>query len=223
MNIAQLQADFEALKKFYHHESGKLQQLLKTKEEQEEMAKKLAEEKEEIEKKQVILQEASTEARRQAKEVLQDMATRALQYIIGEHMSLKIVLEEKGNTPVAQFVVKSQYGDYVVEADPAEEEGGGIADIVSFSTFIAMLQLAGESNVAPLFLDEPSKYVSKGHSEQVAKFLYEVSNYFHRQVFMVTHDEFLANIGDTSYHFKIVDGKTVARGYNSLPSEEKKE
>jgi ABC-type lipoprotein export system ATPase subunit len=72
-----------------------------------------------------------------------------------------------------------------------------------------MLQLAGKNNVAPLFLDEPSKFVSKGHSENVAKFLFEVSSYFDRQVFMVTHDEFLAKTADKAYHFRINDGKTV--------------
>jgi len=208
MDVALAKDYLGDLKKLYHKEMGVLQQLKETKREKEEEVQKLQEEKGQLELKRILLQEASEEARKQAKEILQDMATRALQFIIGEHMSLEIVLDEKGNSPVANFVVKSSYGSYVVEADPGEEEGGGVADIVSFSTFIAMLQLAGKNNVAPLFLDEPSKYVSKGHSEQVAKFLYDISTYFNRQVFMVTHDEFLANIGDKSYHFQIKDGKT---------------
>lgn len=209
MNTAQAQQHLVQLKQLYHTQSGVLKQLQASKTEKEKEVLTLQKEKETLELKKIILQEASEVARREAKQVLQDMATRALQYIIGEHMSLEIELDEKGNSPVANFVVKSAYGNYVVDADPAEEEGGGIADIVAFSVFIGMLQLAGKNNLAPLFLDEPSKYVSKGHSEQVAKFLYESSQYFERQVFMVTHDEYLGKVGDSAFHFRIIDGKTI--------------
>lgn len=209
LTVEQTKSHLEQLKRLYHKEMGMLQQLKQTKKEKEEEVRELQEEKNSIELKRILLQEASDEARNQAKETLQAIATNALQFIMGEHMSLEIELGEKGNSPTASFVVKKVYEDYVVRTDPAEEEGGGIADIVAFSVFIAMLQLSGGNNVAPLFLDEPSKYVSKGHSDKVANFLYDVSRSFERQVFMVTHDEFLANIGDTSYHFKIEDGKSV--------------
>jgi hypothetical protein len=195
----------EIMKKKHSQDSGIVQKLEEDKKTTEAEIQQLIKEKESIEIQRILLQDASVEARKNAKDLLQNMATNALQFIIGEYVSLDIDLDEKGNSPVAEFIVKSKYKGYAVEADPAEEEGGGIGDIVSFASFIAMLQLTGTNNVAPLFLDEPSKYVSKGHSENVAKFLYEVSGDSGRQVFMVTHDEYLAKMGDTAYHFQIND------------------
>ena len=197
------------LKDTYNQQIGVLNQLEKGRETKNNELSKINEKIESINIQKVLLKDASTEARKNSKDALQNMATRALQYIMGDHMSLDIIIDEKSSTPSAEFIVKSEYGDYVVDADPAEEEGGGIADIVSFSNQIAMLQLTCKRNVAPLFLDEPSKYVSAGHSESVAKFLFETSSYFERQTIMVTHDEFLAKMGDKAYHCKIENGRTV--------------
>lgn len=186
-----------------------LNQLMKDKQVQELDLKSGLEELRELGLKIEILKEASTEARSSSRDALQDMATRALQSIIGENVSLKIVLDEKGSSPVADFLVMSEYEGYLVDADPAEEEGGGIADIVSFSNQIAMLQLTGHRNSAPIFLDEPSKYVSAGFSDNFANYLYEYSSYAERQSIMVTHDSHLTRMGDKSFLFKKDSGKTV--------------
>lgn len=210
MQVTEIENVLELMKRKHSQDSGIVQKLEEDKVLRESEVKRLIQENEAFEIQRILLQDASVEARKNAKDLLQNMATNALQFIIGEYMSMDIKLDEKGNSPVAEFLVKSKYDGYTVEADPAEEEGGGIGDIVSFASFIAMLQLTGSNNVAPLFLDEPSKYVSKGHSENVAKFLFEVSGDSERQVFMVTHDEYLAKMGDTAYHFHI-DDKGISR------------
>lgn len=202
----------DKLKQIYHKESAILQQLQKTKTEKEQDLKAKLEERDRLELKKTLINEASIEARNQAKEVLQDMGTNALKFILGDHLSLEIELKEQARQQwVANFITKAEENDeYQIETDPAEEEGGGVADVVAISTQTSMLQLLGDKNVAPLFLDEPSKFVSKGHSEQVANFLSEVSRYYNRQIFMVTHDEYLAQIGDVAYSFKKVDGNSIA-------------
>lgn len=201
----------ERMKRIYHRELALLQQLQKDKTEKEKDLSDYIQERDKLEMKKTLIQEASVEARNQAKEVLQSMGTNALRYIMGNHLSLEIELKEQARQQwVANFIVKTEErDDYEIATDPAEEEGGGVADVVALSTQTAMLQLLGEKNVAPLFLDEPSKFVSKGHSEQVANFLSEMSRYYNRQIFMVTHDEYLAQIGDMAYLFKKVDGNTV--------------
>lgn len=214
MDLNQAKNNLALLKELYHKESGILQELKTAKAEKETKANELREVRDEITRKRTLLQEASDEARTQSREVLETMATRALQFIMGEHMSLKIKLTGKRNKANAEFIVKSEYGDYVVETNPAEEEGGGVADVVATATFIAMRELAGGENVAPMFFDEPSKFVSKGHSAEVARFLYETSNDFERQTFMVTHDEYLASIGDKAYYFKLEDGVTKTTEVN---------
>lgn len=198
----------ELLKQIYNEDLGVYKKLELDKAEKEKEINSMKEQKESLVIKKVLLQDACVEARKNAKDVLEDVSTRGLQAIMGEHLSLVINLKENG-TPEADFVIKSNYGDYVVENDPANGDGGGVADIVSFSNFISMNYLAGKSNTAPLLLDEPSKYVSSEHSENVAKYLYEVSKYFKKQVFMITHDKLLANMGDKSYIFKLDnEGKT---------------
>ncbi|WPS85419.1 hypothetical protein SMD22_01965 (plasmid) [Brevibacillus halotolerans] len=210
MNAIEAKGYLDALRSIYHKESAIHQQLQKSKAEKENAVKILFEEREQVELKKVLVLEAAQEARNQARDVLQDMGSNALRFIMGDHMSLEIELKEQTRQWIANFITKSEESEtYEVETDPAEEEGGGVADIVAISTQTSMLQLTGGNNVAPLFLDEPSKFVSKGHSEQVAKFLSEISTSFSRQVLMVTHDEYLANIGDVAYHFKKVDGNTI--------------
>ncbi|WCF11400.1 hypothetical protein NDS46_31070 (plasmid) [Paenibacillus thiaminolyticus] len=201
----------DALKSIYHKEVGILSQLTKEKEEKEKIMKSKVEERDGIELKKVLVSEASEEARKQARDILQDMGTSALKFIMGDHMTLEIELKPQARQQwVANFISKSNESGKWVETDPAEEEGGGVADVVAISTQTSMLQLTGENNVAPWFLDEPSKYVSKGHSEQVALFLKDTSTFFNRQTFMVTHDEYLANVGDVAYHFRKTEGTSHA-------------
>lgn len=212
MELYEIEELLDVMKNKYSQDMGIVTKLEEDKRCKEEELKDFLKEKEELELQRALLNDASVEARKNAKDILEMISTKALQFIIGDYMSLQIQLDEKGNSPVAEFVVQSQYDDYSVEADPAEEEGGGIADIVSFSSNIAMLELTSHQNVAPLFLDEPSKYISKGNSENVGKFLYEISREYNRQVIMVTHDDYLAKIADTSYHLQIdKNGKTEAK------------
>lgn len=209
IDFTEFQKHLSGLKEIYNEEYGVLRKLEKDKSDKETQLKLYNEQSEELGIKKELLKEACTEARKNARDILQDMSTRGLQSIMGDHINLCINLKE-GNTPEAEFVVKSEYSDgYVVENDPAEGDGGGVADIVSFSNFFSMNYLAGKKNVAPILLDEPTKFVSAGHSDNVAKFLYEVSRYFSKQVFMSTHDKFLANSGDKSFRFELDgEGKT---------------
>lgn len=202
------------LKRSYHEEHGKYQELVKDKAKKEEAVKVAVSERDALEMKKLLVNEAAIEARNQARDVLQDMGTTALKAIMGDQMSLRIDLKEQGRQQwVAEFITvdsdNEKEGD-VVETDPAEEDGGGPADVVALASQTSMLQLTGEFNKAPMFLDEPSKYVSAGHSEQVAQFLTEVSGYFGRQMIMSTHDSYLANVGVNTYYFKKIKGSSRA-------------
>ena len=201
----------EIMKKLFNQQQGVKNKLEKEKEDLVKGIEKYEKKKESIGIQIEVLKEASIEARKNSRDMLQEMSNNALKYIMGDHRSLSIDLGEKGSSPTAEFVVVTEYDDYIVETDPAEEEGGGIADIVSFSNQIAMLRLAGKKNVAPIFFDEPTKFVSKGHSEQVASFLFDTSSHFNKQTIMVTHDEHLGKMGDRVYKFKIENGKSIAQ------------
>lgn len=209
VNLNEFKSQLNNLKEIYNEDLGVLRKLELEKKEKEEELKEFRAKEEAVGIKKALLHDACVEARKGARDILQNMSTRGLQSIMGDHVSLDIVLKETG-TPEAEFVVKSEYGDnYVVENDPADGDGGGVADIVSLANFFSMNYLAGKKNVAPILLDEPTKFVSAGHSENAAKFLYEISTYFKKQVLMSTHDKFLANLGDKSFMFELdAQGRT---------------
>lgn len=169
----------------------------------------ISREKEEVSMKVSILQEASTEARNNAKDLLRDVSTNAVQMILGDNLSVDIDLDTKGQSATAEVILKVQNKNEIVETNPAEDEGGGLADIVALSNFLSIGQLVGKNNLAPKLIDEPTKYVSKGHSGKVAGFIKEMVDYTERQTFLITHDEYLSNVGDVSYKFSLDENGTT--------------
>lgn len=171
---------------------------------------KLNKDKDEILLKKNLLLEASKEAKNNAKNVLEEVNTNAIQYIFSNDLSVKVdLLDDKKGAEINILSSERKTGE-VVETDPANDEGGGLADIVALCSFNSISQLVGKNNKAPLFLDEPTKYVSKGnYSQKVAEYLKDISEFTGKQVFLVTHDEFLSNVGSKTYRVKKEDGISV--------------
>lgn len=207
--LESISAKIENMKNKYNSEKVILSTHEKQKEDILKKIDDISSKKDEVGMKMSILQEASTEARNNARDLLEDVSTNAVQMIMGDNLSVNIDLNTKGQSATAEVVIKVQNKNEVVETDPAEEEGGGLADIVALSTFLSIGQLVGKDNLAPKFLDEPSKYVSKGNSEKVAEFLKEMVDYTERQTFLITHDEYLSNIGDVAYKFALDENGTT--------------
>lgn len=158
------------------------------------------------EKKKKLLQDASSKAREFSKEMFESVATEALQTILGKHLSVEIKLGENGGTQTAEFLVKAQYdGDYEVIVDPTNEDGGGVADIVALASLICMNSFVSDENGAPLILDEPTKYVSKGNAKDVSLFLSEISKSMKKQIIMVTHDGVSSDYADKAYQIALDD------------------
>ncbi len=161
-----------------------------------------------FEKKKALINEACFEARKLARDLFASIASHGLQHVLGTHYSVLIELGTKGEDPTADFYVKSKYDDYEVEVDPTEEEGGGVADIVALASFFNLGNFQKTKNGAPFFLDEPTKYVSKGHSKDVSKFIKAISKEMNKQIIMVTHDLVSKEIADKAYNLKLDDGGT---------------
>ncbi|AMN31390.1 hypothetical protein BFS06_11890 [Clostridium perfringens] len=152
--------------------------------------------------KKELLIEASKEAKEGAKKVLEDVNTNAIQYIFGSDLSVKVSMDDKKGAEIS-ILSKENNDGIICETDPANEEGGGLADVVSLCSFNSITQLVGQNNKAPLFLDEPTKFVSKGeYSSKVTDYLKDISQFTGKQVFLVTHDEYLSNIGEKTFRIK---------------------
>lgn len=56
---------------------------------------------------------------------------------------------------------------------------------------------------APIILDEPTKFVSKGNAKDVALFLSETSKNMNKQIIMVTHDGISKEFADKTYEISL--------------------
>lgn len=153
-----------------------------------------------------LLENATEEARESGKKVLAETSTHAVQMALDDKKEVDVRISHKRGVANADLIIRQDIDGLMLETDPTSDEGGGTADIVSLSTFISMGMLAGDDNLAPYFLDEPTKYVSKGNSNNVADFLKEIVAYAERQTILVTHDEIVAEAGDKI--FKVVRDET---------------
>lgn len=159
----------------------------------------------------VLLNDTSKEARNQGKEILADMATLAVQSVFGDNMYVDINVSDKDGIPQADVTVFKKYEYGILEVDPSENDGGGLADIVSLALFNAVRLINGANNFAPSVLDEPSKYVSKGElSQKFAEFLPSMVNYSKRQTIVATHDIPLIEAGDRVYTMVLDDNTGIS-------------
>lgn len=142
-------------------------------------------------------------SRELASQLFCSIATHGLQKIIGDGLKLVPQIYESGGTPCLDVIVKTDYGEYQTEGDPTEDDGGGVADIVALCALSALSYAAENGNTAPWFLDEPTKYLSKGFSEEASRLIKEFSLEFNRQIIMVTHDPTSINYADKAYKFKL--------------------
>lgn len=164
------------------------------------------------EKKKKLIQDAASEARKFSKEMFEENSTEALQAILGDNLSVEVKLGESGGTQTADFLVKATYeDDKEVIVDPTDEDGGGVADIIALASLISMNSFVSDENSAPLVLDEPTKYVSKGNAKDVALFLSETSKHMDKQVIMVTHDGVSKDFADKAYRIHLnEEGNSIA-------------
>lgn len=161
-------------------------------------------------KKKFLLQEACDTARKTSYDRFATIATMGLQQIFGKDISVEIAASEKNSVPTANFLVRTKYDGYETLTNPTDSDGGGVADIISLSAFICMNILYGDKNTAPLFLDEPTKFVSAGYSSAVAKFIKDISEEYNKQIIMVTHAKETQYSADAVFNVALDDtGKSV--------------
>jgi DNA repair ATPase RecN len=155
----------------------------------------------------VLLQQTSEHARLQAKEQIEMLVTNTLRSVFGPDYAFHIELVEKAGRPEAEFYVVSNYGGELLQTRPEESRGGGVVDVVALGLRIAMLETYRPRLEGPLLLDEPAKHVSEEFIQPTAQFLKTISDFFGRQVIMVTHNAHLA--------------ETAACGFQVLRKEER--
>jgi DNA repair ATPase RecN len=148
----------------------------------------------------------------QARRQIEELVTRGLQIIFDENMSFHLMQSVKANAATVEFVVRSAYGDQVVETPVLDARGGGLVVVVAFILrLIVLLLTPGARRV--LFLDESFGHVSAGYEPRVAEFLREVCDKAGVQVVLITHSSAYTDLADQHYQFVLApDGDTVLQG-----------
>ncbi|WP_213951205.1 ATPase [Tepidanaerobacter syntrophicus] len=159
-----------------------------------------------LEQVKFLLQRASEYAREQIKQQIEMLVTHCLQFVFGPNIEFQIELSEAANKTNAEFYVISDYDNFKVKTKPQDARGGGVVDVISLALRIAVIQSTNAYKNGPLILDEPAKHVSSEYIANVAQFLKQISDIFHRQIIMVTHNNYLSEIADAAYKVELKNG-----------------
>lgn len=189
----------QEIKDHYLLKQGELDMLNKRISNKEEEKTALEENNKTLLLKKMLIEESASEARENGRELLSQISTSFVQSIFSDDTSVELKISSKDTIPTAEAIVLNKCSNDIVEVDPKDSDGGGLADVVSLALFMAVGQTVND-NYAPYILDEPSKYLSKGEfSEKFADAFKELVEYTGRQVIVSTHDECLLESGDTKY------------------------
>lgn len=212
--LSQLDTQLRGLKEVEQRERGKQETILKQQRQLTEQKEALQGKQEEFLFKKELLDEASTTAREQAKTLFEEVVTNSIQIVFDKDAKAVVKLGRKNNMPTAEVAIQVEQDGVIVETDPTDEDGGGLADMVSLAIFMATSLLGSKKNVAPFFLDEPTKFVSAGNAENCANFISEMVEYTERQTFLSTHErEYLPFVADRSFLVVKENGTSTASVY----------
>lgn len=197
--LEDLSKELNNLQDFISREEGKRDKLIEKYDENSTKLAEILKELELLEKVTILFQKTSEYARRQAKRQIESLVTKCLQYVFENDIDFVVELEELRNKANAEFYVITDSDGMVIKTKPELSRGGGIVDIVSLALRIAFLQIHKPRIEGPLILDEPAKHVSEDYIYNVGEFLKQTSEIFGRQIIMVTHNNYLAAIGNKAY------------------------
>jgi len=217
-DMGHLERGVSAFRDHFNRRLGEQEAILRKKRQIEERVLAKRAEIDKLQQVKILLQESSAFAREQARRQIETMVTNALQFIFGEQdMEFRVQIEEVRGRAEGEFLVVSTYGgELPVETRPQDARGGGVVDVISLALRAALLHANRPALDGPIILDEPGKHVSEEYSRQVAEFLKQLSVAFDRQIIMVTHNQHLANTGDTSYMVEMRNGKSYVRVFQSI-------
>ncbi len=149
---------------------------------------------------QVVFSKTSEYAREQLKVRIEETVTAALQVAgFHGHPRFKVILTERANQPAAEWrIIEAREDGSEMETSIEDSHGGGLTDVVSLALRLALLRLSRPQPAPLVILDEPAKHVSAEFAPNVAFFLKQFAREKNVQVLMVTHNETLAEIADTT-------------------------
>ena len=155
-----------------------------------------------LEKVIVILTQAATTSRDNARAHFEKIITDALQFV-SQSKDYEFVIKELTNRAKAsyEFYIKSTVNGIECIQKPEDANGGGFVDIISVAAKYAYLEIFNDPKImsGTLLYDEPGKMISEQMSIKFAEYIKFLGNHYGRQTIMVTHNDNLSNVADKTF------------------------
>jgi DNA repair ATPase RecN len=156
-----------------------------------------------IEQSAIILQMAAQQTQSQLSFYISDMVTAAIEAVfLDDNFQFHLeFVQRRGKTEADLFLGDSK-GNRI---KPADAEGGGLIDIISFALRICLWSLTKSSRVV-MVLDEPLKFLSRDLLPKAGELVKSLSERLNLQIIMVSHLDELINEADNVIRIKKTKG-----------------
>lgn len=155
-----------------------------------------------LEKVIVILTQAATTSRDNARAHFEKIITDALQFVTQSKDYEFIIKELTGRAKASyEFYIKSTVNGIECIQKPEDANGGGFVDIISVAAKYAYREIFNDPKIMSdtLLYDEPGKMISEQMSVKFAEYIKFLGNHYGRQTIMITHNENLSNVADKTF------------------------
>lgn len=157
-----------------------------------------------------LLEQCNILSRDFVKTEVEQLVTQGLRGIFDDTaIQFNINFVTKRNQVEAEFTLSRVGDESNIQGDILYTRGGGLADIISISLRIIIMQMMKIKG--PLILDEPGKFISAQYISAFGKFLTDVSKTFDRQIIMITHNERLEAFADNVIEVSQTNGVSKVR------------
>lgn len=158
-----------------------------------------------LEKVIMILTQAGTISRDNARAHFEKIITDALQFITQSRDYEFVIQELTGRAKASyEFFIKSTVNGVECIQKPEDANGGGFVDIISVAAKYAYLEIFNDPKImsGTLLYDEPGKMISEQMSVKFAEYIKFLGKHYNRQTIMITHNENLSNVADKTFQVR---------------------
>lgn len=168
----------------------------------------------------VILTQAATASRDNARAHFEKIVTDALQFVT-QSKDYEFIIKELPNRAKAsyEFYIKSTVNGVECIQKPEDANGGGFVDIISVASKYAYREIFNDPKIMSdtLLYDEPGKMISEQMSIKFAEYIKFLGKHYGRQTIMITHNEHLSNVADKTFVVrKDRNGTSVAKEMSDM-------
>ena len=152
-----------------------------------------------------LIQITAKETQNQLKLQIESIVQTALDAVFPSEYKFVVDYDVKRDRTEAVIYIE-QDGERM---NPLDDNGGGLADVLSFALRLVAWSLGKTSNT--LIMDEPAKNVSDAYKPLVMEMLNGLSSQLGLQTIIVTHDANIVDMADRVFDVQKVNKRSIVR------------